>query len=142
MNTPLKPKLVSFEICPFVQRSLILLLEKKIDYDITYIDLRNKPDWFLEISPFGKVPVLQIGEEVIFESNVILEYLDEAYPKTFHPADLIIKAKNRAWSEFASQLFMTQFQLVMQSEEAVFKEKEQELVTPLLKHVLSSEKRS
>ncbi len=133
MNTTIKPKLISFEICPFVQRAVILLLEKDIDFDITYIDLKNKPDWFLAISPFGKVPVLQIGEEVIFESSVIVEYLDEAYPNSFHPKDLVIKAKNRAWTEFASQMFMTQFQLVMQPTQADFDLKKSELIAQLEK---------
>ncbi|MDX2469962.1 MAG: glutathione S-transferase family protein [SAR324 cluster bacterium] len=133
MNTTIKPKLISFEICPFVQRAVILLLEKEIDFDITYIDLKNKPDWFLAISPFGKVPVLQIGEEVIFESSVIVEYLDEAYPHSFHPADLVVKAKNRAWTEFASGMFMTQFQMVMQPTKEDFDAKKQELLGQLEK---------
>ena len=69
--------LVSFDACPFVQRAAILLQEQNRTYDITYIDLRNKPDWFLEISPNGKVPVLKVEETPIFESAVILEYLDD-----------------------------------------------------------------
>src|SRR5512143_528618 len=53
-----KPHLVSFKLCPFVQRSVIMLKEKHVDFDITYIDLDNPPDWFKAISPFGKVPLL------------------------------------------------------------------------------------
>ncbi len=71
-----KPKLISFKICPYVQRSVITLKEKNVDFDIEYIDLANKPEWFLKISPLGRVPVLQVGEEVLFESAVINEYLD------------------------------------------------------------------
>ena len=69
--------LVSFDACPFVQRAAILLQEQGRPYKITYVDLREKPDWFLEISPNGKVPVLQVDDTPIFESAVILEYLDE-----------------------------------------------------------------
>lgn len=69
-----KPTLISFKLCPYVQRSVINLLEKKVDYEIKYIDLANKPEWFLKISPFRRVPVLVVGEDVLFESAVINEY--------------------------------------------------------------------
>lgn len=100
----MKPELISFKLCPFVQRSVIILLEKGIDYDITYIDLKNPPDWFLDISPFGKVPVLRYGDTVLFESAVINEYLDETHPPSLHPADPLLRAQNRACIEFGSNL--------------------------------------
>lgn len=99
-----KPELISFKLCPFVQRSVITLLEKNIDFDITYIDLENKPDWFLKISPLGKVPVLKVDNSVLFESSVINEYLDEVSPPSIHPKDPLKKAINRAWIEFCSNL--------------------------------------
>jgi glutathione S-transferase len=104
-----KPELISFETCPFVQRSVITLLEKGIEFDITYIDLENKPDWFLKISPFGKVPVLKVDDKVVFESAVINEYLDEVNPPSMHPSDPLEKALNRAWIEFSSGLNMSMF---------------------------------
>lgn len=62
-------ELVSFELCPFVQRSVITLNEKGVPFDIRYISLKDKPDWFLDISPLGKVPVLIVDEgTVLFES--------------------------------------------------------------------------
>jgi glutathione S-transferase len=100
----MKPELISFKLCPFVQRSVIILLEKGIDFDITYIDLRNPPDWFLDISPFGKVPVMRCGDTVLFESAVINEYLDETHPPSLHPDDPLIRAQNRACIEFGSNL--------------------------------------
>ena len=107
-----KPELISFKLCPFVQRSVITLLYKGVDYDITYIDLANKPDWFLKISPFGNVPVLKTEGEILFESAVINEYLDEVTPPSIHPEDPLKKAKNRAWIEFSSGLYMTLFHLL------------------------------
>lgn len=109
MTSSPKPKLISSYLCPFVQRSVITLLEKGVDFDISYVDLDNKPDWFLKLSPFGKVPILQIEETVIFESAVINEYLDESHPPSMHPADLVQKAHNRSWVEVASQLNMDLF---------------------------------
>ena len=52
-------ELISFKICPFVQRSVIALKEKQVDFKVTYIDLANPPEWFSEVSPLGKVPVLK-----------------------------------------------------------------------------------
>lgn len=123
----MKPKLISFKLCPFVQRSVILLLEKGTDFDITYIDLKDPPDWFGDISPLGKVPVLQVGDEVVFESAVIMEYLDEVNPPSLHPADPLKKAKNRAWIEFASTLFMAQFNMTMAKTEEDFTKAKDEL---------------
>ena len=100
----MKPEIISFKLCPFVQRSVIILLEKGIDFDITYIDLKQPPDWFLAISPFGKVPVLRCGDTVLFESAVINEYIDETHPPELHPADPLLRAQNRAWIEFGSGL--------------------------------------
>ncbi|MAW88280.1 MAG: glutathione S-transferase [Phyllobacteriaceae bacterium] len=105
-----KLTLISFPLCPFVQRAVIALKEKSADFDVVYIDLADRPDWFREISPFGKVPVLKVegdGEEpvYVFESSVIIEYIEEAAlgPK-LHPQDALQRARHRAWMEFASQL--------------------------------------
>jgi glutathione S-transferase len=108
-----KLKLISFKICPFVQRSVILLKEKNIDFDIAYIDLSEPPEWFLALSPTGKVPVLEVGGKVLFESAIISEYLDEVNPPSLHPADPLEKAQNRAWMEFTSPLYMAFFKLMM-----------------------------
>jgi len=108
-----KPRLISFKVCPFVQRSVILLNEKGIDFDIEFIDVYNPPEWFLKLSPTGKVPVLQVGDTVLFESSVISEYLNEVYPPSLHPADPLQKAQNRAWIEYTSPLYMGTFNLLM-----------------------------
>ena len=73
---------------------------KQVEFEVTYINLREKPDWFLEISPHGKVPVLNVDGEPLFESNAIAEFLDEVVPPRLHPADPIKRARNRAWTDF------------------------------------------
>jgi glutathione S-transferase len=108
-----KPKLISFKICPFVQRSVILLNEKGVDYDIEYIDVENPPEWFKEISPTGKVPLLEVGGQALFESAVISEYLDEVNPPSIHPEDPLLKAQNRAWVEYTSSAYMGFFKYIM-----------------------------
>lgn len=96
--------LISHHLCPYVQRSIITLIEKSIDHQKIYIDLGNKPSWFLSVSPTGKVPMLFINEnETLFESAVICEYLDEVTPGSLHPLDPLERARHRAWIEFGSQ---------------------------------------
>ena len=80
-------KLISHKLCPYVQRAVIALTEKGIEFERIDIDLGNKPEWFLAISPLGKTPVLQVGDVAIFESAVILEYLEETEAKPLHPVD-------------------------------------------------------
>ena len=83
VNEPLV--LVSHVLCPYVQRAAIVLAEKGIPFERRDIDLANKPDWFLKISPLGKTPVLLVGGESIFESSVICEYLEETGLPRLHP---------------------------------------------------------
>ena len=97
-------RLISFDLCPYVQRSVITLEEKGAEYDIEYIDLTDKPDWFLDVSPLGKVPVLQVEGTVLFESQVINEYLDETIGDRLHPAAPLERARHRAWIEAVSSL--------------------------------------
>ncbi len=99
--------LVSFKTCPWVQRAAIVLREKKAAFEFRHIDPDNRPDWFLAISPHKKVPVLRVdGPELpgggvsLFESNAIAEYLDETIAPRLHPADPIVRAVNRAWTDY------------------------------------------
>jgi len=94
--------LVSHHLCPYVQRAAISLAEKAVPFDRVYVDLAAKPGWFLDLSPLGKTPVLKVGDRAIFESAVILEYLEEAAPHPLHPADPLRRAEHRAWIEFGS----------------------------------------
>ena len=73
---------------------------KAVDFKVTYINLREKPDWFLKISPHGKVPVLSVDDVPLFESNAIAEYLDETVAPRLHPEDPVSRARNRAWTDF------------------------------------------
>uniref|UniRef100_A0A1D1ZGV3 glutathione transferase n=1 Tax=Anthurium amnicola TaxID=1678845 RepID=A0A1D1ZGV3_9ARAE len=68
--------------CPFSQRVLLTLDEKEIPYQVKLIDVSNKPEWFLEISPEGKVPVINFGDgEWTPDSDVITQLLEEKYPE-------------------------------------------------------------
>lgn len=102
-----KYKLISHYLCPFVQRAVIALNEQNIPYERIDIDLNNKPDWFLKLSPLGKVPVLVVEEDVnepivLFESAVIAEYINETTHANLLSDNPLTRAKQRAWIEFAS----------------------------------------
>lgn len=101
--------LISFKLCPYVQRVAIALAEKGIAFDLVYVDLANRPEWFNAISPLGKVPLLKVDEDdrsaVLFESSVILEYLEDiGLGRAMHPAYPLQRATHRAWMEFGSSL--------------------------------------
>jgi glutathione S-transferase len=94
--------LISHHLCPYVQRAVISLTEKEVAFERLDIDLADKPDWFKAISPLGRTPVLKVDETAIFESAVILEYLEETQPKPLHPKDALRRAEHRSWMEFGS----------------------------------------
>jgi len=125
MAAPLK--LISHKLCPYVQRAVIALTEKGVPFERIDIDLANKPDWFLAISPLGKTPVLQVGDTAIFESAVILEYLEETEKKALHPADPLIRAEHRAWIEFGSAVLNDIAGFYAAKDEATFKAKTAQL---------------
>jgi glutathione S-transferase len=112
--------LVSFDLCPYVQRAAIVLHEKGVPFERSDVDLTNKPDWFLKISPTGRVPLLKVGDDVLFESAAIVEYLDETHGPALHPADPVKKARHRAWMEFGSGVLGNIWALETTADQAVF----------------------
>jgi glutathione S-transferase len=116
--------LVSHYLCPYVQRAAISLAEKGVPFERLTIDLANKPAWFKAISPLGKVPLLRVqrnGEETaIFESAVILEFLEETQVNQLHPADPLARARHRAWIEYGSAILNAIGRLYSAPSEAAF----------------------
>ena len=126
--------LVSFETCPWVQRAAIALQEKKIKYDIEYIDRDNRPDWFLAISPHSKVPVLRVDDEhSIFESNAIAEYLDEEVAPRLHPQAPIVRALNRAWTDYIPTFSGAVSTAAYATSEDDFKQRLEKIAAPFAK---------
>ncbi|MEG3640554.1 glutathione S-transferase family protein [Magnetococcus sp. PR-3] len=115
-----KLKIISFAICPFVQRAVLLMELKGLEYELEYIDLANKPDWFLALSPMGKVPVLQVDETTLFESQVIVDYLDDISEGSLHPSDPLLKARQRALMELGSTMIMSQWAMAKAQTTEIF----------------------
>jgi glutathione S-transferase len=120
-------RLISHKLCPYVQRAVIALTEKGVAFERIDIDLANKPDWFLAVSPLGKTPVLMVGEHAIFESAVILEYLEETQAQPLHPADPLRRAEHRAFIEFGSAVLNDIAGLYAAPDQSAFKAKAEQL---------------
>jgi glutathione S-transferase len=121
--------LASHALCPYVQRAAIVLAEKGLAFERREVDLGNKPEWFRAASPLGKTPVLLVGEEPLFESAVICEYLEDTALPRLHPADALERARHRAYVEFASALLATIAGFYSASDEPALMVKRDELTT-------------
>ncbi|XP_069467847.1 glutathione S-transferase omega-1-like [Ambystoma mexicanum] len=99
-------RIYSMRFCPFAQRARLVLAAKGIKYETININLRSKPEWFLKKAPFGLVPVLETPKgEIIYESTITSEYLDEAYPeKKLTPSDPFQKAQQKMLLEHFNKL--------------------------------------
>ena len=113
----MKLELISFKLCPFAQRAIIILNTQKIDFEITYINPMDPPDWFKAISPTGQVPLLKVDDQIVFESSVITEFINDISSTSIHPEDVITKANNRSWIAFSSSIFDDLFGLVTGDED-------------------------
>ncbi|MBL4667496.1 MAG: glutathione S-transferase family protein [Sneathiella sp.] len=127
-------KIVSLKICPFVQRITALLEAKNISYEIEYISLGNKPDWFLDISPNGQVPILitEMGS-ALFESDAIAEYLDEISPPLEEDLTSEQRALNRAWSYLGSKHYLVQCSAMQSRDLDTLQERRKKLDPAFLK---------
>lgn len=117
-SSPLR--LISFPTCPFVHRARILLEHKGIPYEVENIDLSNPPADFKALSPRGRVPVLVVEGQSLFESQAICEYLEERHPlPSLMPVSLLERARDRAWfAAVGEDLFGPLYELVTAEDNA------------------------
>ena len=99
-------KLYNTQMCPYARRTRIVLYEKGIDFEVHEVDLGNKSEEFLSVSPYGKVPVLSVDGTSLYESNIVNEYLDEVHeaPRLM-PESPEERALTRSWMCFADDYF-------------------------------------
>ncbi len=102
----MKPTLYNAQRCPYARRTRIVLHEKGMDFEVREVDLENKSEEFLKASPTGKVPVVVVDGDSIYESNVVNQYLDEltGEPRLM-PEDLKRRAYARIWMALADTDF-------------------------------------
>lgn len=107
----------------FSQRTRVVLLEKGIDFTATEVDLQNKPDWFIQISRYGKVPAIKHGDVELFESSIINEYLEEVFPKPpLLPSDPAAKAIARIWIDYANTRLVPAFNKLLRGKDSTEQE--------------------
>ena len=88
--------LYSGTTCPFSQRCRFVLFEKGMDFEIRDVDLFNKPEDINVMNPYGQVPILGERDLILYESNIINEYIDERFPHPqLMPADPVQRARAR-----------------------------------------------
>lgn len=99
--------LYSTATCPFSHRCRIVLHEKDMDFQVIDVDPHNKPEDLAVISPYGRVPVLIERDLVLYESNIINEYIDDRFPHPqLMPAEPVMRARARLLlHRFEQELF-------------------------------------
>jgi glutathione S-transferase len=102
-----KIELITAEVCPYAQRTHMTLIEKGLEFERREVDLSNKPDWFNKVSPYSKVPVVKIGEHVVWESAIINEFIDETHPEpALMPSDPFERALARIWIDYCNTVWV------------------------------------
>ena len=100
--------LYSGTTCPYSQRCRIVLFEKGMDFQVIDVDMTNKPEDLAVINPYNRVPVLVERDLVLYEANIINEYIDERFPHPqLMPADPVMRARTRLFLyNFEKELFV------------------------------------
>ncbi|KAF2155322.1 glutathione transferase omega-1 [Myriangium duriaei CBS 260.36] len=112
-------KLYAGWFCPFVQRAWTVLEEKKIPYQYIEVNPYHKPDSLIKLNPRGLVPTLEYKGKPLYESTVIGEFLEEAYPDhgiTLFPKDPYEKARTRIWTDFCTSRIIPAYHRFLQSQ--------------------------
>jgi glutathione S-transferase len=110
-------RLFSARACPFAHRTRLVLAEKAVRFDLTEIDLQNKPQGFAAVSAYGKVPAIEHAGHRLYESAIVNEYLDEVFPSPpLLPADAGRRALARIWIDYANTRFVQAFSGLLRAE--------------------------
>lgn len=125
-------ELFSARVCPYAHRTRLVLHEKGVDFDLTEIDLSDKPRRFLDVSAYGKVPALVHGGVEIYESAVINEYLEECFPEpSLLPADPHLRAFARIWIDYCNNRFADDYYALLKNNDA---SRQPELQAAMVEH--------
>lgn len=112
-------QIVSASVCPFAQRTRLVLLEKGLAFDLIEIDVRHKPAWLKDLSPYEKVPAIRHGETRVYESAIINEYLEEVFPEPpLMPRDPGLRAQVRIWIDYCNAQFIPAYYKLLLAQNA------------------------
>ena len=116
----------------------MVLHEKGVDFEVDEVDLGNKSEEFLNVSPYGKVPVLRVNGTSLYESNIVNEYLDEVYDSPrLMPDSPEKRASARSWMAFADDYFFPSIFTVRMGPQRGFSEEHIREARENLRDVLS-----
>ncbi|OMH83319.1 Glutathione S-transferase omega-1 [Zancudomyces culisetae] len=132
-----KPTLYNAVICPYAQRAVIALNESGVPYEKVDIDLSNKPAWYPQVNPEGKVPALRLNDgRILIESLLIVEYISETYPQLkLMPADNFEKYQVRLFIEYMSNKVTPHVYGIIRAKDAEQKEQTYQKLMDGLKFV-------
>lgn len=109
-------RLYSGTVCPYSHRCRIVLYEKGMDFEVIDVDLMNKSEDVAAINPYGKVPVLVERDLVLYEANIINEYIDERFPHPqLMPPDPVMRGRARLFLHRFEQEIYSQVEVLGQS---------------------------
>ena len=112
-------ELFSAKVCPYAHRTRLVILEKGIDCELTEIDFKAKPERFLKVSAYGKVPAIVHDGIEIYESAIINEYLDEVFPEPrLMPDDPGLRAQARIWIDYCDDHFLDDYYKAIRTTDA------------------------
>jgi glutathione S-transferase len=120
-------ELVSSVLCPHAQRAALLLAEKGFRYRRTYVDPADPPGWMKNLSPLGRMPLLRIDGETVFEIGAICEWIEETTEPKLLPSEPALRARHRMWAEFANAVIADIFALYSAPDAETFAQKRKEL---------------
>ncbi|MBI3373521.1 MAG: glutathione S-transferase N-terminal domain-containing protein [Betaproteobacteria bacterium] len=114
--------------CPFSQRCRFVLYEKGMDFQVIDVDMYNKPEDIAVMNPYNRLPVLVERDLILYESNIINEYIDERFPHPqLMPADPVLRARAR--------LFLFNFEIELFSQIEALESGKEKLVERARAHI-------
>lgn len=129
-------KLYGANICPFVHRVRLSLAEKDLSHEYVKLDLASKPDWYYDVLPTGKVPLLEHAGSRIWESAVICEYLEETFPqRALLPSAPAARAQARIWVDWAGSTLVPPFYALLKGQDASLWEGQKRDLTSVLERL-------
>jgi len=115
-------RLYSGTTCPYSHRCRIVLYEKGMDFEVIDIDLMSRAEDIAAINPYNKVPVLIERDLILYEANIINEYIDERFPHPqLMPPDPVMRGRARLFLHRFEQELYSQVDAIEQGGKAAEK---------------------
>jgi len=109
-------RLYSGTTCPYSHRCRIVLFEKGMDFEVIDVDLMNRSEDLAVINPYNKVPVLVERDLILYEANIINEYIDERFPHPqLMPPEPVMRGRARLFLHRFEQELYSQVDLIEQN---------------------------